>query len=102
LLGTDIPAEPGAIKAKILVCHGDADPLAPRAAVTTFWEEMDHAGADWHFHSYGKVKHGFTDPEATIAAIRQCWAMTRLPTAPAGRQPPTCWARSSRNHSGDG
>lgn len=87
LLGTDIPAEPGAIKAKILVCHGDADPLAPRAAVTTFWEEMDQAQADWHFHSYGKVKHGFTDPESDnrgnpavlaydAAADRASWAAT--------------------------
>lgn len=87
LLGTDIPAEPGAIKAKVLVCHGDADPLAPRAAVTAFWEEMDHAGADWHFHSYGKVKHGFTDPESDnrgnpavlgydAAADRASWAAT--------------------------
>jgi dienelactone hydrolase len=77
----------GRHQGKILVCHGDADPLAPRAAVTTFWEEMDHAGADWHFHSYGKVKHGFTDPESDnrgnpavlgydAAADRASWAAT--------------------------
>lgn len=62
LLDTAAPAEPGAIRARVLVCHGDADPLVPRAQVTAFWEEMDRAGADWHFHSYAGVKHGFTNP----------------------------------------
>ena len=62
LLDTRAPAEPGAVKARILVCHGDADPLVPRAQVTAFWEEMDRAGASWHFHSYAGVKHGFTNP----------------------------------------
>ena len=72
------------IKARILVCHGDADPMVTRSHVTAFWEEMDTAGANWHFHSYSGVKHGFTDPNSDargIAAIaydvsadRQSWA----------------------------
>jgi dienelactone hydrolase len=62
LLATDLAAEPGAIRARILVCHGDADPLVPRSQVLAFWEEMDEAGANWHFHSYSGVKHGFTNP----------------------------------------
>jgi dienelactone hydrolase len=77
------------LTARILVCHGDADPMAPRSQVVAFWEEMDTAGANWHFHSYSGVKHGFTDPgsdERGIAAIaydasadRQSWAaMTEL------------------------
>ena len=84
LLETGRPAEPGAIKPRILVCHGDADPMAPREQVLAFWREMDAAGARWHFHSYSGVKHGFTDPGSDargIAAIaydasadRQSWA----------------------------
>ena len=62
LLDTLAPARPGSIKARVLVCHGDADPLVSRAQVVCFWEEMDRAGANWHFHSYGGVKHGFTNP----------------------------------------
>ena len=50
------------ITPRILVCHGDADPMAPREAVMAFWQEMDGVGANWHFHSYSGVKHGFTDP----------------------------------------
>lgn len=69
---------------RILVCHGDADPMVPRSQVMAFWEEMDSVGADWHFHAYANVKHGFTDPASDkrgMAAIaydssadRQSWA----------------------------
>lgn len=83
LLDTGLPAEPGRITARILVCHGDADPMVPRSQVLAFWEEMDAARADWHFHAYSGVKHGFTNP-ATVtgnpavaydaSADRQSWA----------------------------
>ena len=69
---------------RILVCHGDADPMAPRDAVLAFWEEMDSVGAQWHFHSYSGVRHGFTDPDSDArglpaiaydaSADRQSWA----------------------------
>ena len=82
LLGTDLAAEPGAVTARILVCHGDADPMVPRTQVLQFWEEMDAAGANWHFHAYAGVKHGFTNPGPTTnpataydaSADRQSWA----------------------------
>lgn len=84
LLDTAKPAEPGAVKARLLVCHGDADPMVPRSQVMAFWEEMDAGGANWHFHSYSGVRHGFTDPGSDargLAAIgydesadRQSWA----------------------------
>jgi dienelactone hydrolase len=83
LLGTDLLAERGQITARILVCHGDADPMVPRSQVVSFWEEMDVAGADWHFHSYSGVKHGFTNPHSPpdnpavgydASADRQSWA----------------------------
>ena len=50
LLDTGLPAEPGRITARILVCHGDADPMVPRSQVLAFWEETDAARANWHFH----------------------------------------------------
>ena len=82
LLDTELPAQQGAVSARILVCHGDADPMVPRASILRFWEEMDHAGADWHFHSYAGVKHGFTNPHPAAnpataynaSADRQSWA----------------------------
>lgn len=89
ILTTDRPAEPGAVKARLLVCHGDADPMVPREQVMAFWQEMDRAGANWHFHAYSSVRHGFTDPGSDArgmdavkydaSADRQSWAaMTSL------------------------
>lgn len=83
LLDTAAPARRGAVKARILACHGDADPLVPREQVLAFWDEMDRAGADWHFHGYGGVRHGFTNPDSppdssivsyNASADRQSWA----------------------------
>lgn len=82
ILETSIPAE-APIKPRMLVCHGDADSLVPRSQVTGFWEEMDRVQADWHFHSYRGVEHGFTqqltgigEPNANYdaSADRQSWA----------------------------
>ena len=72
----------GKVTARILVCHGDADPMVPRSQVLAFWEEMDAAQANWHFHAYSGVKHGFTNPGPThnpavgydASADRQSWA----------------------------
>lgn len=85
ILSTDAPAAQP-IAPRILVCHGDRDPLVPRAQVNAFQEEMDAVGADWHLHIYSGVKHGFTDPEADshglpalgydASADRQSWAAT--------------------------
>jgi dienelactone hydrolase len=83
LLDTGLPAEPGQVSARILVCHGDADPMVPRSQVLAFWEEMDAARADWHFHAYSGVRHGFTNPAKVegnpavaydASADRQSWA----------------------------
>lgn len=63
LLATQLPAQQP-IAPRMLVCHGDADSLVPREQVLAFWEEMDRVGADWHFHSYAGVEHGFTNPNA--------------------------------------
>lgn len=84
-LATDRPATAQTpIIPRVLVCHGDADPLVPREQVLAFWEEMDAAGANWHFHSYSGVRHGFTDPGSdarglpaiayNASADRQSWA----------------------------
>lgn len=61
LLATPLPAA-APITPRLLVCHGDADSMVPRADVIAFWEEMDRVGADWHFLSFAGVEHGFTNP----------------------------------------
>lgn len=52
---------PKPITAKLLICHGWDDPLAPPTAVTGLAAELTEAGADWQLHSYGHAGHAFTD-----------------------------------------
>lgn len=63
-LGTQTPAKPGAIKAKVLVLHGGADPLISPEQVAAFRKEMQDAGADLRFVDYPGAKHAFTNPAA--------------------------------------
>ena len=82
LLDTALPAKE-AIRPRILICHGDADSMVPRDRVVAIWQEMDAVKADWHFHSYAGVEHGFTNPHTldgapnpayNASANRQSWA----------------------------
>ncbi len=64
-LGTKTPAQKGAIKAKLLVLHGAADPFVPADQVEAFKKEMAGAEAAMEFHAYDGAKHAFTNPGAT-------------------------------------
>jgi len=59
-LGTVAPARPGAVSARLLVCHGAADPHVPFSQVSAFADEMEAAGADWQLIMFGGARHGFT------------------------------------------
>ena len=63
-LAADKPARKGAVKAKLLVFTGAADPMAPAEAVKGFEKEMKAAKADFRVVSYPGVKHAFTNPMA--------------------------------------
>ncbi|TPV96674.1 MAG: dienelactone hydrolase family protein [Myxococcales bacterium FL481] len=64
------PLVPGAIKGKVAIFHGEADPFVPAEAVLAFRKEMADAGVDLRFYSYPGVKHSFTNPEATALGER--------------------------------
>ncbi len=64
MLMTDTPAKPGAVKAKVRVFTGEADPMVPPAHIEAFKNEMTNAKADWQLVSYPGVKHSFTNPGA--------------------------------------
>ena len=59
------PAQPGSVKAKILVLHGGADRFITPEQIEAFKQEMKSAGADFQFISYPGATHSFTNPEAT-------------------------------------
>jgi dienelactone hydrolase len=63
-LNTSAPAQPDAVTAKVLICHGSADPHITLEHVTAFVAEMDHARADWQLIVYGGAMHGFTHQHA--------------------------------------
>lgn len=74
MLGTPLPAERQSIQARILVLHGDADPLASFDELAAFRSEMRSAGANWEVDVYGGARHGFTgegifDQETTEAGL---------------------------------
>lgn len=62
-LPTD-PVAAGAVKAKVLVNHGAADPLVTAEQIQTFQKNMTEAGADWQMNLYGGAMHSFTNPAA--------------------------------------
>jgi dienelactone hydrolase len=60
-----VPASKELLKAKILVCHGNADSFVPADQVNQFKKQMDSIGADYTFKSYDSATHAFTNPQAT-------------------------------------
>ncbi|HEY9036805.1 MAG TPA: dienelactone hydrolase family protein [Pseudomonadales bacterium] len=64
-LGTQSPAQPGAVKARVLVATGGADPMVPPEQVGAFAQEMATAGVDLQLLSFPGVQHSFTNPGST-------------------------------------
>jgi dienelactone hydrolase len=62
LMSSDISTD--GIRAKVLVLHGERDPMVPLSMVDDFQKEMTEAEADWQLHSYGNAYHAFTNKEA--------------------------------------
>lgn len=63
-LGTAEPAQPGKVKASVLVLNGDADPFTKPEQIAAFKQEMSAAGVDYKFIGYPGAKHSFTNPDA--------------------------------------
>lgn len=52
-----------AIGGRLLLCHGEADPVVTAVQRDAFLAEMKEAGVDWQLHLYGGVGHSFTNPD---------------------------------------
>ena len=87
-LASPVTAEPGAVRARVLVLHGGADEFVPAAQIGAFAEELAASGAGWTFVSYPGVLHSFTNPEADAFAER-----FGLPLAYDAEADADSWAR---------
>lgn len=63
-LGTKTPAQPGAVKGRILVLNGADDPFVPAEQVTAFENEMKAAEVSYTLHNYKGAKHSFSNKDA--------------------------------------
>jgi dienelactone hydrolase len=91
-LATKTPAQPGVVKARVLVLNGADDNFISADSINAFKQEMTQVGANYQFVNYPGVIHGFTNPDAdrlgkannlpiayNAEADRQSWAaMQRL------------------------
>jgi dienelactone hydrolase len=68
-LATENPAQPGKVKAQILVMNGEADPMIPPAQTEAFKKEMTAAGAKFNLLTFPNAKHAFTNPDAGKAGV---------------------------------
>jgi dienelactone hydrolase len=62
-LDTSLPAQPGVVKASLLVLNG-ADDKGQAPNIAGFEKEMNDAGADWQFVNFSGAVHCFALPEA--------------------------------------
>jgi dienelactone hydrolase len=60
-----VPPQKDLLKAKVLVCHGEADKFVSPQEVAAFKKGMDSVGADYTFKSYANATHAFTNPAST-------------------------------------
>jgi dienelactone hydrolase len=55
---------PDKITAKILICHGAADPMVPPKQVADFETEMKETKSNYQINIYCDAQHAFTNPAA--------------------------------------
>ncbi len=66
------PQDAKAIKAKVLVCLGDRDPLVPREARDVFMDNLTDYGVDCQMLLLSGVGHSFTNPDAEAFGVPGC------------------------------
>lgn len=60
---------PQTLDTKILVLHGDADPMVTPEHVAAFKAEMNAKQVDWQLTAYSNTVHAFTRPDANDPAF---------------------------------
>ena len=71
LLSPTLASDSAAITGRVLVLHGDADPVVPPDHVELWMAAMRATQVDWQFVSYGGAVHSFTNPHANTPGSSQ-------------------------------
>lgn len=82
------PADVKAVRARTLLFHGDADPFVPSSVLAACVDQLRQLGAKFELHSYGGVRHSFTNPAQALntnpafmydaRAAESSWQMTKM------------------------
>ncbi len=64
LLSTPFKNSSTPFHSKVLVLHGDKDPMVSKEDVASFCAEMEERSVDFQVHVFGNTMHAFTNPEA--------------------------------------
>lgn len=59
------PVNKDLLKAQVLVCNGEADPMVPAEQVAAFKKKMDSIAANYRLINYPNATHAFTNPKST-------------------------------------
>ncbi|MFT4520698.1 MAG: dienelactone hydrolase [Halioglobus sp.] len=68
-LGGNTLDNPATLSSKVLVLHGEDDPMVPPEEVAAFKAEMTAKKADWQLVAYSQTVHAFTRPGANDPAF---------------------------------
>ncbi len=60
-----VPVDKEILKARLLICQGAADKIAPLKDAEAFRHKLDSIGADYTYKVYPNAVHAFTNPDAT-------------------------------------
>ena len=71
-LKTARPEDTAAIKARLLLCLGDADPLIPSEVRDGFMDNVRDAKLDAQMLLFSGVGHSFTNPDAEAFGVAGC------------------------------
>lgn len=59
----------GSVHAKMLICHGGADPMIEKESIPGYVSAMEKSGIDWQMVVYGGARHSFTNPGADAVGM---------------------------------
>ncbi len=71
------PAMGNRIKGRVLMVHGSADPVTPKAAMDALQDELTKAKVDWQVMMLGGARHGFCGPKDNPRHCKMSHTMMR-------------------------